>query len=1112
MTSAMAGLRGPCAAIAIAATLVLAGLPACRRGSAPDASSALDPALVAATNQAVGLMGRYDFAAAADLLASLAASHPRSAETAFNLAVALINRQRPEDAAEAERRLRPLLDHARLGVRAAYALGLLLLYQGRDGDALPLLTRAATAVPDDPYPAYFAGQAQLGEAPADAVTWFDKAAALDPRLRSAFYGAFQALQRLGRTADAQARLHDFQTLEGDPRARMAEFKYTRMGPMAEAVVIERAAPAAAAPAATPDGPLFLPPSVLHPRSGQRPAAPGSITVADIDGDGSIDVFVAGFAAAPAANLVLFQRAGAWQGDPDHPLARVPDVRAALWGDVDNDGRTDVVLLQPGTALLRRQPWASAKPEPLPGRADASDGALFDADHDGDLDIWLTVARGPHVLLNNDGNGSFRNIARQAGLAGDGRPSLGVAVADLDNDRDHDLVVLKTAPPHDVFLNDRVWRYRHAPGYDAFRAADASAVLAADLDADGRPELYTAGAAGLQQWSRAASGTLTARSLGPLDAPSARTASAAPPPPPTLALADVNGDGALELIVSTAPSWAAFDVPATGTVTRRFSGDATAAAWTVATLGDAHGPSVLALTDAGLVEWAPGPGRGAFVTLATTGQSQSSDQRRSNVSGVGTKIAVRTGLQWTALDTVRLASGRGQSLQPFAVGVGAAARTDFVTLTWSDGILQTELALDAGRRHVIEETQRQLSSCPVLFAFDGRTMRFVSDILGVGGIGFFERPGVYSAPFPQESFLLPADALAPDAGRLTLVVGEPMEEVAYFDRFELTAYDLPAGWQMALDERKAIASDAPTGRPMFYRHERVPVSARNDRGEDVTVRVTTADLQAAPPGPVDARFIGLTARHSVELVFDRPLDDGPGRPVLMADGWVEYPYAQTVFAAWQAGVAFEAPTLEARDGLGRWHRVAKEFGYPAGMPRRMTLPLDRLPPGTIALRLTTTQEIYWDRLAVIYEEPLPAAAVRPLRLSRATLSEGGFAQRSTGPQRTPFYDYARRQPLWDTRHPRGWYTRFGDVTPLVRDADDAMVVLGPGEEVAIEFDAPADALLAGWTRRYVLRGRGWCKDMDLYTEHGDTVEPLPGANTPARARLHAEFNTRYEGGR
>ena len=243
---------------------------------------------------------------------------------------------------------------------------------------------------------------------------------------------------------------------------------------------------------------------------------------------------------------------------------------------------------------------------------------------------------------------------------------------------------------------------------------------------------------------------------------------------------------------------------------------------------------------------------------------------------------------------------------------------------------------------------------------------------------------------------------------------------------------------------------------------------------------------------------MTASHSLELTFAAPLDRGPGRPVLMIDGWVEYPYAQTVFAAWQSGSTFDAPTLEARDASGRWHVVAPEFGYPAGMPRRMALPLPTLPRGTVALRLRTTQEIYWDRLAVVYSEPAPDVLVRTASLTSATLRDAGFATRTTGPQRTPSDDYGRRVPLLDTRHPRGWYTRFGPVDALVGAADQAVAVFGPGEEIQLEFEAPTEATRAGWTRRVVLRTSGWCKDMDLYTRDGETVAPLPGADTPAAA--------------
>jgi hypothetical protein len=339
----------------------------------------------------------------------------------------------------------------------------------------------------------------------------------------------------------------------------------------------------------------------------------------------------------------------------------------------------------------------------------------------------------------------------------------------------------------------------------------------------------------------------------------------------------------------------------------------------------------------------------------------------------------------------------------------------------------------------------------------------------------------------------------------------MEEVTYLDYVSLVEYDVPPGWRMALDERKAIGSPPPTGAAIFYREERLPFHAETDGGENVTATLAAADLAAVGPRHVDPRFIGLARPYSVTLTFDRPLDRGRGRPVLLVDGWVEYPYAQTVFAAWQAGAAYEAPTLEARDRTGVWHEVAREFGYPAGMPRQMALPLSALPADTVALRLRTSQEIYWDRIAIVYGEPLPEARRRVLPLRAASLEAAGFARRSTGPQRTPHYDDLARAPLADTRHPRGWYTEFGRIDPLVADADDAVAIFGPGEAVVLEFDATTSLPPEQWTRRLVLEARGWCKDMDLYTLDGETIEPLPGRHSAARARLHTRFNTRYAGG-
>jgi tetratricopeptide (TPR) repeat protein len=1080
---------------------------ACRSNPA----DVITPELVERNNAAVGLMGQFDFNAAVDAFGAVQASAPNWAGAQLNVAIALMNRQRSGDAARAETLLRELLTRPEVALRARYSLGLLLLHDGREAEALPLLTAAANANPADAFAAYFVGQIRMADSPAEAVEWHRRAAAAQPLLRSAYYGAFIGLRRLNREDEAAAMLARFQALERHPQAMTAEFKYTRMGPLSEAITVDD--PIDRAPAA-PAGTRFESPVPLVADSRaawRRGGGPRSITVADFTGDEALDLFIASAMDGSAPNAVIVNRDGRYVLDTAHPLARVANVRAALWADLDDDGLVDVVLCRPagGTQIWKqssRGQWidATAIAAVRLTRSDVVDGVVFDADHDGDLDIWLVNASGPNELLNNDGGG-FRAIAGVAGLAGDGRPSRGVAVADLDNDRDADVIVLKEAPPHDVFINGRVWEYRRDDTASALIAAPFAALIAADLDTDGEPEIYTAGQRGIERWRRDAARTWRPEALaGSESADAAR-----------LAIADTNGDGTLELVATVGVHWKVVDVVASASnrmVAAVAAGGTDApGGWAVAHLDAANGPSIVGVHESGMpMTWNPGAGRYRYLAVQLSGRDPASDQRRSNVSGLGARITVRTASRWTAVDTTRPDSGPGQSLQPTSIGLGGAQRADFVAITWSDGVFQTELSLDAGRLHRIAETQRQLSSCPVLFAWDGRRFRFVTDVLGVGGIGFFERPGVYSAPYPRENVLLP-DGVVPSDDAYRLKIAEPMEEVTYLDRASLVAYDLPPGWHMTLDERKAIASPPPTGAPIFYREERLATHAENDAGENVTATLAFADHVAAGPQHVDSRFIGLARRYSITLTFDRPLNRGPGKPVLLVHGWVEYPYAQTVFAAWQAGAVYEAPTLEARDTAGRWHPVAREFGYPAGMPRQMALPLPPLPADTVALRIRTSQEIYWDRMSIVFAEPPPDARRHVLPLRAARLEPAGFARRTTGPQRTPYYDDLASAPLADTRHPRGWYTEFGRIDPLVADEDAAVAIFGPGEAVVLDFDAPASVLPERWTRHFVFEARGWCKDMDLYTLDGETIEPLPGPNTAARAQLHPRFNTRYAGG-
>ena len=410
-------------------------------------------------------------------------------------------------------------------------------------------------------------------------------------------------------------------------------------------------------------------------------------------------------------------------------------------------------------------------------------------------------------------------------------------------------------------------------------------------------------------------------------------------------------------------------------------------------------------------------------------------------------------------------------------------------------------------------QRQLASCPVLFAWNGNAFAFVGDVLGGAALGYLEAPGRYAPPRPMERFLLGADQLEPRDGRYLLKLAEPMEEAAYLDFAALTVYDLPPGWQMVLDERLAVGGEPATGRPIFFRHSAIPHRVTDAAGGDVTALATEKDRRAPPPGKLDDRFIGLlAAEQALTLEFADPL--ATEGATLVADGWIEYPYSQTSFAAWQAGAGYQPATVDARvDGV--WHTVAEAFGYPAGMPRTLALPLSGLPPGADALRISSNMEIYWDRLRIVWEEPLADVATAVLTPTTARVARSGFARRSTGLQRVPHYDYDDRPPYWDAKTPRGSYTAFGDASQLVNERDGALAIIGSGEEVHLEFVAPPPA--TDRDRHIAIEFHGWAKDMDLYTRDGHTLGPLPvpeDLDDTLLAKgnlLHQRYNVRFRGG-
>ncbi|MFO0873658.1 MAG: VCBS repeat-containing protein [Phycisphaerales bacterium] len=855
-----------------------------------------------------------------------------------------------------------------------------------------------------------------------------------------------------------------------------------------------------------------------------------MTTCDIDGDGSLGVLVAPgvvTGSGPARCAVfLRQQDGSMRFVADHPLSKFADVRAALWGDVDNDGLVDVVLCSPaGTRLIMqgrgddgRPVWRDATTTAGLQGMPSADGALADLDHDGDLDLLLVGGghggREASMLMNLDGR-RFRDITAEA-IPATIQSARQVVLGDFDGDRDVDIFIRCAAPPHALLRNDRLWAWKPWNGAEQIVDAPVMDAVAGDVDETGRIDLVLARDASIGSVRVA---TFPQRQEGGRIIVAPRPDLGSGDGSGWMALADLEGDGRLRLC-SRAKGQTAGLPPGSRLV-----------GWTFANFDVRRGSSMVVLAERGeqsqlLVETPPSPERFDFAGIVLRGRTDPGQSMRSNASGIGALVNARVADRWITRSSLSMSSTPGQSLQPIVVGLAGANQIDFVDIDWSDGVFQSELAVPAGGPTTIVETQRQISSCPLIFAWNGSRFEFVSDFLGVGGIGYLVKPGEYAPPRPWENFLLPEGALAPrrddDGPRFVLKLNEPMEEAVYLDRVGLVAYDLPPGWSMTLDERMGLAGPEPSGETRWFRASMPPVRAFAAHGDgapiDATSALRAADGDAVPVGELDTRFIGrLRDELVVTLEFAEPIDGHAGgvprTPTLVASGWIEYPYCQTNFAAAQAGASYDAPTIEARAIDGTWSVVLANFGYPAGMPREMSVPLPALPRGCTALRIRTNQEIHWDSLAVAFVEATPAeSAAHQLRLVSASLESNGYPRRTEGPHRRPIYHDDQRTPMADMRVQPGYYTRLGQVDVLVSRQDGASAIFGPGEEIVLRFEATLPALPDGWTRRYVLETRGWCKDMDLFTRDGDTLGPIPGERDPAAEAMHRRFNDRFDGGR
>ncbi len=1034
-------------------------------------------------NKGVGEMGYFNYSQAAETFENLIKINPDWDLAQQNLAIALLNRQKPGDEEKALKMAESMSITNDENLVAHYIVGILKFNQGLCEQALPHFNTIISKDNTDAYAMYFSGQCELQNGNIDtALQLYQKAIQADSYLRSAYYGGFMAAQRLQNSDLAKEMLNTYQRMESNPRAKLAEIKYTRMGPKAIAQAYSTNDILSVAKQ-KPQAPFFMPPIVLDSFEtdiqnfglvNMQQTLNSQLYVIENNQLKIYQDFLSTPQTIDKFTLTL--------GDGDHHVA---------WGDINNDGLIDAYITGANDQLYLQNAtgFESINMDEFGfNQLSSSAVRLSDTDHDGDLDILLLNEAGIFEIWNNNLNNTFTPLSKSTTLTSD-KGYKSIFIGDLDSDRDAD-IVLVGVDKLSLLINDRMWDYQLVNS--AVFDNNINSFSLVDNDINGRPEMNL-----LFENNNIGVFELEDNKINQVQTIIGQEST-------TLISIDSNGNGIHEFLIKDSKGLKLTD--SQGKILEQIIVNNITS---VKVMHTTNGPELLFLSNQKLHHVAASKNRLAYVLLHLSGKEDDANSVRSNISGIGTSLTLHNRGFYSVGQSFQNLSGYDQDYQAISLAAGDHDNIDFIGLDWSDGVYQTELGLQTNQLHSITETQRQLSSCPVVFAWNNGEYEFISDVLGVGGIGFAIGRHEYGQPRPWENYLLNSNQISADNGVFRIQFTEPMEESAYLDEMQIKVVDVPNQWSLTIDERMQISEPVVTGDILYYQSLISPSLVLNKLDEDVTHQALSTDKIAIDIINQDKRFLGLVDEQVITMEFEEEMI---GDFHFIMNGWVEYGYSQTMFAAWQAGIVAQAPTLEYKIN-GEWKPLLTEFGYPAGMPRAASVPIS-LPEETRFLRIKTNMEVYFDQLALIKKGQPNSISEYNLKLKTANLKQVGFPKREDNSQRVPDYDFSDIQPFWDTRYMEGAYTQLGDVTELVNKADNALAIIGAGEGIELQFIDDLPKLQGGFDRYYILKFKGWAKDMDILTKGGETLNPMPytGVVSNKAKALNLKYNNRFKAGK
>ena len=851
-------------------------------------------------------------------------------------------------------------------------------------------------------------------------------------------------------------------------------------------------------------------------------AAAALSLVDYDNDGNLDLYIASTGQLLRNTGENFLPIQQFESDlSQHVVA---------FADFNKDG-TQEFLLPPHDAITYLQMdtdgnWETSSFIQSERTSDETE-VLFpvDFDHDGDLDLF--AGRSNATMYRNNGiadaggNITFTDVSEQTFVGTDTdnmspvqRAPTAVVSADFDDDGDIDIFTTHKGLGCTLYDNLRQGRLRAVSGETGIRQdSHYFAAAAGDYDNDGDVDLFLATSDYIYLYHNRGDGTF-------VDAPSSET-SVLDSPPALLRNLDYDNDGSIDIWVGGDKGMFLFRNDGTGTFMEPYPliesitpmGDPVLQTALAGAAGDYDNDGDLDLffinTD-GQLRALQNDGGNQNNWIQVRLEGITAGNNKVNRDGIGSKLEVKVGdlyqLQYVT-----------EQVSHFGLGTYDAA--DVVRVVWTNGVPQNVVKPQVRQR--ILEKQVLKGSCPFLYVDDGEQYQFVTDLLWRAPLGLVTLMG-FVAPDETKDFVkISGTQIQPKSGRYSIQITEELWETAYFDEVKLIAVDHPEGTDIFVNEQYTPPPFADF-KVYGVAEKQFPKSAVDHRGRDVSDALKAFDYRYAVEHAPGA-YQGVVEPHAIILDLGDVTNDTP--LTLFLGGWI-FPTDTSINVALFQNPAINPrfPSVAVKNETGEWETVIDMIGLPAGKNKTITVDMTgKFLSQDRRVRIETDMQIYWDTAFFTIGTQMVPMEMTTLNPDSANLHYRGFSEMyRPNPHAPHLFDYQKVTKAAQWRDLAGYYTRFGDVAPLLQEVDDMYVILNAGDEITVEFEASRlPTLKAGWVRDFILYSDGWDKDGDINTLTSQTVEPLPFhgmskypypetehyPNGEAHQRYRREYNTR-----